>query len=39
MLCRDKIAAYFEVHTKHMKTVGGQNVEFLSVKLVVHSNN
>jgi len=36
MLYREIIAAYSEIHTKHIKTLYGQNVELLSVKLVVH---
>jgi hypothetical protein len=31
-----KIAASFQIHTKHINTVCGQNVELLKVKLVVH---
>jgi len=33
---REIIAVYSEIHTKHMNTLCGQNVELLSVKLVVH---
>jgi len=36
MLCREIIAVWSQIHTKHMNTVCGQNVEFVSVKLVVH---
>jgi len=28
------IAVYSQIHTKHINTLCGQNVEFLSVKLV-----
>jgi len=27
---------FSEIHTKHLNTLCGQNVEFLNVKLVVH---
>ena len=33
MLCRETIAANSEIHTNHMKTPCGQNVEFLTIKL------
>ena len=36
MLYRELIAVFSEIHTKHINTVCGQNVELLSVKLVVH---
>ena len=36
MLYRDIIAVCFQTHTKHIKTLCGQNVELLNVKLVVH---
>jgi len=36
MLYREIIAAYSEIHTKHINTLCGQNVELLNVKLVVH---
>ena len=37
MLYREKIAVCSEIHTKHINTLCGQNVEFLNVKnLVVH---
>ena len=36
MLYREIIAACSEIHTKHINTVCGQNVEFLNVKLAVH---
>jgi len=36
MLYRDVIAVCSEIHTKHINTLCGQNVELLSVILVVH---
>jgi len=33
MLYREIIAVYSEIHTKHINTLCGQNVEFVSVKL------
>ena len=36
MLYREIMAVYSEIHTKHINTVCGQNVELLNVKLVVH---
>ena len=35
MLHREIIAVCSEIHTKHINTVCGQNVELLYVKLVV----
>ena len=35
MLCREIIAVCSQIHTKHINTVCGQNVELLNVKLVV----
>jgi len=35
MLCREIIAVCAEIHTKHINTLCGQNVELLNVKLVV----
>ena len=35
MLYREIIAVCSEIHTKHINTLGGQNVELLNVKLVV----
>jgi len=35
MLYREIIAVYSEIHTKHINTPCGQNVELLNVKLVV----
>ena len=36
MLYREIMAVCSEIHTKHINTVFGQNVELLNVKLVVH---
>jgi len=36
MLYMEIIAVCSQIHIKHINTVCGQNVEFLSVKLVVH---
>ena len=36
MLYREIIAVCSQIHTKHMNTVCGQNVELLNVKLVVY---
>ena len=36
MLYREIIAVCSQVHTKHINTLCGQNVELLNVKLVVH---
>jgi hypothetical protein len=36
MLYRDIIAVYSEIHTKHINTLCGQNVELLNIKLSVH---
>jgi len=36
MLYREIIAVCSEIHTKHINTVCGQNLELLNVKLVVH---
>jgi hypothetical protein len=33
---REVIAVCSQVHTKHINTLGGQNVELLNVKLAVH---
>jgi len=35
MLCREIIALCSQIHTKHINTVCGQNVELLNVKLAV----
>ena len=36
VLCREIMAVCSEIHTKHINTLCGQNVELLNVKLVVH---
>jgi len=36
MLNREIIAVCSEIHTKHINTLRGQNVELLNVHLVVH---
>ena len=36
MLYREIIAVCSEIHTKHINTLCGQNVEFVNVKLAVH---
>ena len=36
MLYRDIIAVYSQIHTKHINTLCGQNVELLNVELLVH---
>ena len=36
MLYREIIAVCFQIHTKHINTLCGQNVDLLNVKLVVH---
>jgi len=35
MLCREIIAVCSQIHTKHINTLCGQNVELLNVNLVV----
>jgi len=37
MLYREVITVCSQVHTKHINTLCGQNVELLIVKLVVHT--
>ena len=37
MLYREIIAVCSEIHTKHINTVCGQNVELLNVKMAVHT--
>jgi hypothetical protein len=32
MLYREIIAVCFQIHTKHVNTLGGQNVELVNVK-------
>jgi len=36
MLYMKIIAVCSQIHTKHINTLSGQNVELLNVKLVVH---
>ena len=36
MLYREIMTVYSEMHTKHIYTVYGQNVELLNAKLAVH---
>ena len=36
MLYWEIIAVCSDIHTKHINTLRGQNVEFVNVKLVVH---
>ena len=36
MLISEIIAVSSQIHTKHINTLCGQNVELLNVKLVVH---
>jgi len=36
MLDREIIAVCFQIHTKHINILCGQNVELLNVKLMVH---
>jgi len=36
MLCREIIAVCSQIHTKHINTLCGQNVELLNVKLALH---
>jgi len=36
MLYREIMAVCFEIHTKHINVLCGQNVELLNVKLAVH---
>jgi hypothetical protein len=36
MLYREMVAVCSQIHIKHLNTLCGQNVELLSVKLVVH---
>ena len=36
MLSREIMVVCSEIHTKHINTVCGQNVELLNVKLTVH---
>jgi len=36
MLYREIIAVCSQIHTKHINTLSGQNVELLNVKMAVH---
>jgi len=36
MLYREIIVVFSQIHTKHINTICGKNVELLNVKLVVH---
>ena len=36
MLFREIIAVCSQIHTKHINTVCGQNIELFNVKLLVH---
>ena len=36
MLYTERIAVCSEIHTRHINTLCGQNVELLNVKLAVH---
>jgi len=36
MLYREIIAVCSQIHTKHINTLCGQNIEFFKVKLVVY---
>ena len=36
MLYREIIAVCSQIHTKHINTLCGQNVEFVNIKLLVH---
>jgi hypothetical protein len=36
VVCREIIAVCSQIHTKHINTRCGQNVELLNVKLLVH---
>jgi len=39
MLYREIMAVCSQIHTEHINTACGQNVELLNVKLVVHSDH
>jgi hypothetical protein len=39
MLCKEILPVCSQIHTKHINTLCGQNVEFVNVKLVVHTVN
>jgi len=36
MLYREIVAVFSQIHSKHINTLCGQDVELLNVKLVVH---
>jgi hypothetical protein len=36
MLLREIVAVCSEIHTKHINTLYGQNVELMNVKVLVH---
>ena len=36
MLCSEIIADCSQIHTKHINTLCGQNLELLNIKLAVH---
>jgi len=36
MVYREIITAFSQIHTKHIHTLCGQNVELFNVKLLVH---
>jgi len=36
MLCREIIAVFSQIHTKHINTLCGQSLVLLNVNLVVH---
>ena len=38
MLYREIITVCSQIHTKHINTLGGQNVELLNVKLAVYKD-
>jgi len=38
MLYREIIAFFSEIHTKHINTLCGQNVELLNVKLAIYKD-
>jgi len=38
MLYRETIAVCSQIHTKHINTLCGQNVEFVNVKFTVWAN-
>jgi hypothetical protein len=39
MLYREIMAVCSEIHTKHINTVCGQDVEFVNVKLAAHQGS